>query len=72
MTALADLALGAGGRLVDACIGLAVPGRPIGPCRAGLERRSRPRPGRDRARYTMGTHDTGNLGSATGMSGHGR
>jgi hypothetical protein len=27
----ADLALGAGGRLVEACIGLAVPGRQIGP-----------------------------------------
>jgi hypothetical protein len=26
-----DLALGARGRLVEACIGLAVPGRPIGP-----------------------------------------
>ena len=31
VTSLPDLALGAGGRLVEACIGLAVPGRPIGP-----------------------------------------
>jgi hypothetical protein len=27
----ADLALGAAGRLVEACVGLAVPGRLIGP-----------------------------------------
>jgi hypothetical protein len=41
---LPDLALQAGSRLVEACIGLAVPARPIGPGRGGPERRRRPRP----------------------------
>jgi hypothetical protein len=42
------------------------------PSRAGPERQSRPRSGQDRARYTVGTHESGRLGSATGTSGHDR
>jgi hypothetical protein len=44
VTIILELALQAGSRLVEACIGLAVPGRPIGPGRGGPERQRRPRP----------------------------
>jgi hypothetical protein len=60
VTAAPDLALGAGGQLVEACIGLAVPGRPIGPWspRTGAPKASAT--GRDGARrYTMGTRGAG-------------
>jgi hypothetical protein len=67
-----DLALGAGGRLVDACIGLAVPGRPIRPLVA--EDRSaegvRDRTGPENPRSVLGPYRTGTPGARAVASGH--
>jgi hypothetical protein len=67
---LADLALGAGGRLVEACIGLAVPGRPIRPLVAedrsaeGVRDQTGPDP-----RSALGPHP---MGKTADNSGHER
>jgi hypothetical protein len=55
----------AGGQLVEACIGLAVPGRPIGPWSRGTERRRRPRPDAT-ARRRSSKSVRGGRGPATG------
>jgi hypothetical protein len=63
VTKRADLALQAGGQLVEACIGLAVPGRPIGPWsrRTGAPEASAT--GRDRTpRPMLGPWGTGPQG----------
>jgi hypothetical protein len=68
-----DLALGAGGHMVEACIGLAVPGRPIGPwsrrtgAPEGVRDQTRPDP-----RSARGPWRTGTRGARAVTNGHQR